>query len=59
VRRITLTRPDGTEVNLMVWIEEKYRKDADGLIEEILAKAGENRQLRQAIIAGLAEKILK
>jgi len=42
----------------MVWIEEKYRKDADGLIEEILGKAGENRQLRQAIIAGLAEKIL-
>jgi hypothetical protein len=58
VRRITLTRPDGTEVNQMVWIEEKYKKDADGLIEEILRKAGENRQLHQAIIAGLAEKIL-
>ena len=59
VRRITLTRPDGTEVNQMVWIEEKYKKDADDIIEEILKKTGGNKQLHQTLIAGLTEKILK
>ncbi len=58
VRRITLTRPDGTEVNQMVWIEEKCRKEADEIIEEILHKSGGNKQLQQALVAMLTEKVL-
>jgi hypothetical protein len=59
VRRITLTRPDGTEVNQMVWIEEKCKKEADEIIEELLKKTGGNKQLNQTLIAELTEKILK
>jgi hypothetical protein len=59
VRRITLTRPDGTEVNQMVWIEEKCKKDADAIIEELLKKTGGNKQLNQTLIAELTERILK
>jgi len=59
VRRITLTRPDGTEVNQMVWIEGKCKKEADEIIEELLKKTGGNKQLNQTLIAELTERILK
>ena len=58
VRRITLAGTDGTEVNQMVWIEEKHKKNADEIIQEILIKSDGNKQLQQALVALLTEKVL-
>jgi hypothetical protein len=58
-RRISVTRDDGEETLRMVWIDETKEKEADDLVNQILAQLeGCDRKLREAVLAKLTERIL-
>ncbi|MBE9205893.1 hypothetical protein IQ244_05070 [Nostoc sp. LEGE 06077] len=57
-RRITITRPDGNDINRMVWVDHKRESQVEKIVDEILAKLPDDQQLRQAILAMLSERIL-
>jgi len=57
VRRLTVTRPDGSEIHRMVWVDEEQRQRVDLLIESMLAECGDP-QLQQALLARLSERVL-
>ena len=56
-RRITITRPDGGEINRMVWMNYEQQAQVDPLVEKILADCGD-LQLQQALLTRLTERIL-
>ncbi len=60
VRRITMTRPDGKEVNRLVWMERDQRVQVDDVIERLLSsdEFRDNVQLQQVLAARLAEAVL-
>ncbi|WP_315787381.1 hypothetical protein [Fischerella sp. JS2] len=57
-RRITITRPDGNDINRMVWVDHKRESQVEKIVDEILANLPDDQQLRQAILAKLSERIL-
>ena len=57
VRRLTLTRPDGSEIHRMVWVDQEQQQRIDPLIETVLAEC-DNPQLQQALLARLTERVL-
>lgn len=57
-RRITMTRPDGQEIHQMVWVDHSNESQVEELVNKILSQFPEDRQLRQAILAKLNERIL-
>lgn len=57
-RRITITRPDGNDINRMVWVDHKRESQVEQIVDDILAKLPDDQQLRQAILAKLSERIL-
>lgn len=56
-RRLTVTRPDGTEVNRMVWVSDDYQSKVDAVINTCLEKLPDP-QLREAFLTRLAETLL-
>jgi hypothetical protein len=60
VRRITVTRPDGQEINRVVWTDRRQEALLDNLVADILARADlkSNPQLQQALVARLTEEVL-
>jgi len=56
-RRLTVTRPDGTEVNRMVWVSDDYQGKVDAVINTCLEKLPDP-QLREAFLTRLAETLL-
>jgi len=59
VKRITLTRSDGSELHKMLWINQDSQNRLDDITREILNKLDGNQELQQALVASLAEKFLK
>ncbi|MBN3927219.1 hypothetical protein [Nostoc sp. NMS4] len=57
-RRITMTRPDGQEINRMLWVDHGRESQVEKIVDEFLAKLPDDQQLRQAILAKLSERIL-
>jgi hypothetical protein len=57
-RRITVTRPDGQEINQIVGIDRECEDDIEELVEKVLEILPDNTQLRQAVIAKLTERVL-
>ncbi len=57
-RRITMTRPDGQEINRMLWVDHGRESQVEQIVDEFLAKLPDDQQLRQAILAKLSERIL-
>ncbi|MCY7277617.1 MAG: hypothetical protein LH702_28740, partial [Phormidesmis sp. CAN_BIN44] len=57
VRRLTVTRPDGSEIHRMVWVDHDQQQRVDPLIEAMLAECGDS-QLQQALLARLTERVL-
>jgi len=57
VRRLTVTRPDGSEIHRMVWVDQEQQQRLDSLIESVLAECGDP-QLQQALLARLSERVL-
>lgn len=57
-RRITMTRPDGEEIHQMVWVDHSRESQVEELVNKILSQLPEDKQLRQAILAKLNERIL-
>jgi hypothetical protein len=57
-RRITITRPDGGEINRMVWMNYEQQAQVDPLVEKILADCSD-LQLQQALLTRLTERILE
>lgn len=57
VRRLTVTHPDGNEINQMVWMDHEQQQKIDPLVEKILAEC-DVPQLQQALLTRLAERIL-
>ncbi|MBK7836803.1 MAG: hypothetical protein IPJ49_03755 [Candidatus Obscuribacter sp.] len=59
-RRITLTKPSGTEVHRVVWLDKTREADVTKLVDEILQeKLREHPELKEAVISKLAEMILQ
>jgi len=54
---LTVTRPDGSEIHRMVWVDQEQQQQIDPLIELMLAECGD-LQLQQALLARLTERIL-
>jgi hypothetical protein len=57
-RRITITRPDGQEINQIVGIDRDCQDKIEELVEKVLKILPNNTQLRQAVIATLTERVL-
>ncbi|MDF2387491.1 hypothetical protein JMG10_38955 [Nostoc ellipsosporum NOK] len=57
-RRITMTRPDGQEINKMVWVDHGRESQVEEIVDKILDQLPDDQQLRQAILAKLNERIL-
>jgi hypothetical protein len=57
VRRLTLTRPDGSEIHRMVWVDQTQQQQITPLIDTILAECGDP-QMQQALLAQLTERVL-
>lgn len=59
-KRITLTRPDGTEEHKMIWVEHTQLSTVEAQADKILKEAAftGNKQLSEAIVASLVEKLL-
>ena len=59
-RRITVTRPDGQEVNHLVWFDHERQDEIECLFEKVLEVLSlhSNTQLQQAVVAKLAERVL-
>ncbi|MBW4582232.1 MAG: hypothetical protein KME42_21920 [Tildeniella nuda ZEHNDER 1965/U140] len=60
VRRLTVTRPDGSEIHRMVWVDQEQQPFVDGLVAELLARTDlcNQPQLQQALVARLTETVL-
>ena len=54
-RRITVTRPDGSEIHQMVWVEQAQQEKVDPLIDQLLQDCPE--KLQQALLARLTERV--
>ena len=59
-RRITITRPDGTEVNRLVWIDRENRTRIDDIVRLIVEDQAlsSNEQLQQEVATALIELVL-
>jgi len=59
-KRVTLTRPDGTEEHKMIWVEHSQLSTVEAQAEKILKEAAftGNKQLSEAVVARLVEKLL-
>jgi hypothetical protein len=57
VRRLTVTRPNGEEVNRMVWMSHEQQRQIATIGQEVLKMCGDP-QLQQGILTWLAEQIL-
>lgn len=59
-RRITLTRPDGTDINQVVWIDNERKTQVENIVENILKDHNllQDSKLQLAVIAKLAERLL-
>ncbi|MGB7315632.1 MAG: hypothetical protein WA939_22080 [Nodosilinea sp.] len=55
-RRITVTRPDGTEVNKMVWANDEHQAKVDPSIDDIFSQFPD-QQLREALLTRLTERM--
>jgi len=55
-RRVTVTRPDGTEINKMVWADHEHQAKVDPLIEQLLQQCPDP-QLQQALLTRLTERL--
>lgn len=55
-RRLTVTRPDGTEVNKMVWASDEHQAKVDPSIDDIF-KQFPDPQLREALLTRLTERM--
>jgi len=60
-RRVTITQPSGEEVHQLIWFDQDVEKAVSGYMEKIEKILGgcQNPQVRQALVAILAEKVLK
>lgn len=60
VRRITMTRPDGQEVNRLVWMDQHQTVQVDDVISKLLSsdQFRDNPQLQQVLAARLTETVL-
>ncbi|UIE39120.1 hypothetical protein [Leptodesmis sichuanensis] len=56
-RRLTVTRPDGSEIHRMVWMDQEQQQRLDPLIERVLAECPDP-QLRQAFLTLLSDRVL-
>jgi hypothetical protein len=56
-RRLTVTRPDGTEVNRMVWVSDEHQGKVDAVINKCLEQLP-SPQLRESFLTRLAEALL-
>ncbi len=57
-RRLTVTRPDGSEIHRMVWMDQEQQQRLDPLIERVLAECSDP-QLQQALLTLLSERVLE
>ena len=55
-RRLTVTRPDGTEVNKMVWASDEHQAKVDPSIDDIFSQFPD-QQLREALLTRLTERM--
>nr|WP_239124668.1 hypothetical protein [Leptolyngbya sp. CCY15150] len=55
-RRLTVTRPDGTEVNKMVWASDEHQAKVDPSIDDIF-KQFPDPQLQEALLTRLTERM--
>ncbi len=54
VRRVTVTKPDGSETNRIVWIDREERHKIDKIAKSILRDNGE---IKEAVAAVLIERV--
>lgn len=54
-RRITVTRPDGSEVHQMVWLDPAQQQQVDPIVDKLLE--GCPQKLQQALLTRLTERI--
>jgi len=54
VRRVTVTKPDGFEINKMVWIDRESQKKIDKIAQTFIE---ENKYIKEALTAALIEKV--
>jgi hypothetical protein len=58
--RVTITQPDGTELNRMVWADRSQDKLVNKMIDEFLDNLGaEYEQLKPVLAARFAQKVLQ
>ena len=56
-RRLTVTRPDGSEVHQLVWMDPAQRQQIDPIIDQLLAHCPEN--LQQVLLTRLTERVFE
>jgi hypothetical protein len=58
--RVTITQPDGTELNRMVWADRSQDKLVNKMVDEFLDKMGsEYEQLKPVFAARFAQRVLR
>lgn len=57
-RRLTITRPDGTELHDVAWVEETDREQLDKIARDFLNQHGLDWSQQRALLAVLTEKVL-
>jgi hypothetical protein len=55
-RRLTVTRPDGTEVNKLVWADDEHQAKVDPAIDEFFQRFPD-AQLREVLLTRLTERM--
>ena len=55
-RRLTVTRPDGTEVNKLVWADDEHQAKVDPAIDEFFQRFPD-AQLREMLLTRLTERM--
>ncbi|QQE67719.1 hypothetical protein GFS31_44320 (plasmid) [Leptolyngbya sp. BL0902] len=55
-RRLTVTRPDGSEINKLVWASDEHQAKVDPTIDEILQQFPDP-QLREVLLTRLTERM--
>lgn len=57
-RRVTITRPDGGEIQEVVWVDEEQKERVAELVDKMLADIDLNdKALRRAFVASLVSKV--
>lgn len=56
-RRLTVTRPDGSEIHRIVCMDQEQQERLDPLIDQLLAECP-GHQLQQALLTRLTERVL-